>query len=115
MLKPSSTTIMDQDYVEYYPHIVILHNKAELQDFMPSTLNEMKVLHICIADLKINMILKILLCYFILLLNFFQEFYNKIFSSSRLQTHSGINMDHYSTESGLNLFLIPFKNKEGTK
>jgi len=50
MLKPSSTTIMDQDYVEYYPHIVLLHNKAELQDFMPTTLNKMKVLHICIAS-----------------------------------------------------------------
>jgi len=56
-----------------------------------------------------------MLCYFILLVNLFQEFYNKVFSNSRLQTHSGINMDHCSTENGLNLFLISFKNKEGTK
>lgn len=43
MLKPSSTTTMDQDYVEYYPHILFLHNKVEAQDFMPSTVGRMKV------------------------------------------------------------------------
>jgi len=105
---------MDQDYVEYYPHIVLLHNKAELQDFMPTTLNKMKVLHIYIAHFKIDVIF-IMSYYFVLLVNLFQEFYNKVFSNSRLQTHSGINMDHCSTESGLNLFLISFKNKEGMK
>jgi len=46
---------------------------------------------------------------------FFQDFYNKIFSSSRLQIHSGIDMSHCSTENGLNLFLIPRKSKEGKK
>lgn len=45
MLKPSSTTIMDQEYIEYYPHLVFLHNKAELQDFMPSTMEKMKVIY----------------------------------------------------------------------
>lgn len=45
MLKPSSTTIIDQDYVEYYPHVVFLHNKAEVQDFMPAIIDEMKVLY----------------------------------------------------------------------
>ncbi|KAL6433610.1 hypothetical protein ACFW04_006594 [Cataglyphis niger] len=82
MLKPSSTTIMDQDYVEYYPHVVFLHNKVELQDFMPSIIDQMK------------------------------EFYNKVFSSSRLQTHSGIDMSHCSTENVLNLFLIPSRKEE---
>ncbi|XP_011069218.1 PREDICTED: protein SMG9 isoform X4 [Acromyrmex echinatior] len=82
MLKPSSTTVIDQDYVEYYPHVIFLHNKTELQDFMPATIDEMK------------------------------DFYNKAFSSSRLQTHSGIDMNHCSTESGLNLFLIPSRNKQ---
>ena len=43
MLKPSSTTTMDQDYVEYYPHILFLHNKAEVQDFMPCNIEMMKV------------------------------------------------------------------------
>lgn len=43
MLKPSSTTIMDQEYVEYYPHLVFLHNKAELQDFKPDTIDKVKV------------------------------------------------------------------------
>lgn len=43
MLKPSSASAMDQDFVEYYPHIVFLQNKAELQDFMPDTANMMKV------------------------------------------------------------------------
>lgn len=46
MLKPSSTTTMDQDYVEYYPHILFLHNKVEAQDFMPSTVGKMKVFFI---------------------------------------------------------------------
>ena len=45
MLKPSSTTVIDQDYVEYYPHVIFLHNKAELQDFMPVTIDEMKVFY----------------------------------------------------------------------
>ncbi|XP_014482978.1 PREDICTED: protein SMG9 [Dinoponera quadriceps] len=81
MLKPSSTTTMDQDYVEYYPHLVFLHNKAEPGDFTPSSIKRMK------------------------------DFYNKTFSSSRLQTHSGIDMSQDSTESGLNLFLMPVLNK----
>lgn len=77
MLKPASTTNMDQDYVEYYPHIIFLHNKAELEDFMPSTLEMMK------------------------------EFYNKVFVNSRLQTHSGLDMSSSSKEGQLNFFLIP--------
>ncbi|KYM94720.1 Protein SMG9, partial [Cyphomyrmex costatus] len=82
MLKPSSTTVIDQDYVEYYPHLIFLHNKAELQDFMPAIIDEMK------------------------------DFYNKVFSSSRLQIHSGIDMNHCSTDSGLNLFLIPSRTRQ---
>ncbi|KAL0123421.1 hypothetical protein PUN28_005744 [Cardiocondyla obscurior] len=85
MLKPSSTTIIDQDYVEYYPHMVFLHNKAELQDFTPAIIGEIK------------------------------DFYNKIFSISRLQTHSGIDMSHCSKENNLNLFLIPSRTKEEDK
>ncbi|KAK1116520.1 hypothetical protein K0M31_018983 [Melipona bicolor] len=77
MLKPSSTSNMDQDYVEYYPHIVFLHNKAELQDFTPHSMEKVK------------------------------EFYNKLFSSSRLQTHSGLDLSNNSMEAGLNLFFIP--------
>lgn len=45
MLKPSSTSNMDQDYVEYYPHIVFLHNKAELQDFTPNAVERIKVIN----------------------------------------------------------------------
>lgn len=82
MLKPSSTANMDQDYVEYYPHIVFLHNKAELQDFMPNNIERMK------------------------------EFYNKVFSSSRLQTHSGLDMSKDSNEGGLNLVLVPCSTNE---
>ncbi|XP_017888871.1 protein SMG9 [Ceratina calcarata] len=77
MLKPSSTSNMDQDYVEYYPHIVFLHNKAELQDLTPHSMEKVK------------------------------EFYSKVFSSSRLQTHSGLDMSNHSMETGLNLFFIP--------
>ncbi|XP_076481422.1 nonsense-mediated mRNA decay factor SMG9 isoform X4 [Bombus vancouverensis nearcticus] len=77
MLKPSSTSNMDQDYVEYYPHIVFLHNKAELQDLTPHSMENVK------------------------------EFYGKLFSSSRLQIHSGLDMSNHSMEAGLNLFFIP--------
>jgi len=45
MLRPSSTTIIDQDYVEYYPHVIFLHNKVELQDFMPAIIDKMKVFY----------------------------------------------------------------------
>ncbi|XP_044018021.1 protein SMG9 [Aphidius gifuensis] len=78
MLKPSSTTNLDQDYVEYYPHMLFLHNKAELSDFMPNTLETMK------------------------------EFYSKVFATSKLQTHSGLDMSVTSKDGQLNLFLIPF-------
>lgn len=48
MLKPSSTSNMDQDYVEYYPHIVFLHNKAELQDLTPHSMENVKVIYMYI-------------------------------------------------------------------
>lgn len=51
--------------------------------------------------------------YSIILLLSFQEFYNKVFASSRLQTHSGLDMSCGSVESGLNLFLIPLITTEG--
>ena len=75
---------MDQDYVEYYPHIVFLHNKAELQDLTPHSMENVK------------------------------EFYGKLFSSSRLQIHSGLDMSNHSMEAGLNLFFIPRIVNEGT-
>ncbi|XP_046470203.1 nonsense-mediated mRNA decay factor SMG9 isoform X1 [Neodiprion pinetum] len=77
MLKPSSASAMDQDFVEYYPHILFLHNKAELQDFMPDSMNMMK------------------------------DFYNKVFINSRLLTHSGLNMASSVVDGLLNLFVIP--------
>ncbi|KAK0076268.1 hypothetical protein PV325_005667 [Microctonus aethiopoides] len=83
MLKPSSTSNLNQDYVEYYPHILFLHNKAELQDLMPDNLETMK------------------------------DFYDKVFANSRLQTHSGLDMNPCSTEGQLNLFLIPRINSQG--
>nr|XP_031830020.1 protein SMG9 [Nomia melanderi] len=77
MLKPSSTSNMDQDYVEYYPHIVFLHNKAELQDFTPNVVEKMK------------------------------DFYSKVFSTSRLQTHSGLDASIQSVDASLNLYFVP--------
>lgn len=50
---------------------------------------------------------------FRLIVLLFQAFYNKVFTSSRLQTHSGIDMTQCSIEGGLNLFLIPSSTKEG--
>ncbi|XP_012252963.2 nonsense-mediated mRNA decay factor SMG9 isoform X2 [Athalia rosae] len=77
MLKPSSASAIDQDFVEYYPHILFLHNKAELQDFMPDTVDMMS------------------------------DFYNKVLTNSRLQTHSGLNMGSSIVEGQLNLFIVP--------
>ncbi|XP_043289637.1 protein SMG9 isoform X1 [Venturia canescens] len=77
MLKPSSTTNMDQDYVEYYPHILFLQNKAEIHDFLPSTLETMR------------------------------DFYSRAFATSRLQTRSGLHMNSNSVDLQFNLFLIP--------
>lgn len=84
MLKPASTSNLDQDYVEYYPHILFLHNKAELHDFMPKTLETM------------------------------EDFYTKVFSASKLQTHSGLDMSLTPKAGKLNLFLIPTITSEGT-
>ncbi|KZC14600.1 Protein SMG9 [Dufourea novaeangliae] len=84
MLKPSSTTNMDQDYVEYYPHIIFLHNKAELQDFTPNIVEKIK------------------------------DFYSKVFATSRLQIHSGLDTSNQSTDTGLNLFFIPKITNEET-
>ncbi|XP_034934513.1 protein SMG9 [Chelonus insularis] len=77
MLKPSSTSNLDQDYAEYYPHILFLHNKAEIDDFRPETQKIMT------------------------------DFYTKVFATSKLQIHSGLDMSSYPTEGQLNLFLIP--------
>lgn len=45
---------------------------------------------------------------------YLQEFYTKLFSSSRLQIHSGLDMSNHSMEAGLNLFFIPRITNEGT-
>ncbi|XP_011301214.1 protein SMG9 [Fopius arisanus] len=84
MLKLPSTSNLVQDYVEYYPHILFLQNKAEIHDFLPSTIETMK------------------------------NFYNKVFASSRLQIHSGLDMSISSTGGQLNLFLIPSIKSEET-
>lgn len=54
MLKPSSTSNLDQDYIEYYPHMLFLHNKAEVDDFTPNTLKIMTVITNCNIDLFFN-------------------------------------------------------------
>lgn len=45
---------------------------------------------------------------------YLQEFYTKLFSNSRLQIHSGLDMSNHSMEAGLNLFFIPRITNEGT-
>lgn len=104
MLKPASTTSMDQDYVEYYPHIMFLHNKAELQDFIPNTLEMMKVPFFLLLHFKRYISYQL---FDNIRNSIFQEFYNKVFANSRLQTHSGLDMSLDLTEGQLNLFLIP--------
>lgn len=85
MLKPSSAINMDLEDVEHYPHVVFLHNKAEVQDFLSDNVEKMK------------------------------EFYNKVFLNSKLQTHSGLDMSNHSSEEELNLFLIPSFGSGGTQ
>ncbi|XP_063988808.1 nonsense-mediated mRNA decay factor SMG9 isoform X2 [Diachasmimorpha longicaudata] len=77
MLKLPMTSKLEHDYVGYYPPIVFLHNKAQLHDFQPKTIEIMK------------------------------DFYNKAFSSSGLHIHNGVDMNLSTIEGQLNLFLIP--------
>ncbi|KAL7291558.1 hypothetical protein TKK_0014813 [Trichogramma kaykai] len=79
MLKPSSSTSMDQNYVEHYPHLVFLQNKGEAQDFEYDTIDMMS------------------------------DFYEKTFASSRLQIHSGLNMKDELIKNELNLFILPLE------
>lgn len=43
MLKPSTPTAVDEAMVEYFPHIIFLHNKAQPSDFEPRRIKEMQV------------------------------------------------------------------------
>lgn len=70
------------------------------------------VIKTCTFYIKNNkwLILKVTLIFHYLYL---QEFYTKLFSSSRLQIHSGLDMSNHSMEAGLNLFFIPRITNEG--
>lgn len=43
MLKPSTPTSVDETMVEYFPHILFLHNKSQASDFEPRIIKEMQV------------------------------------------------------------------------
>lgn len=89
MLKPSTPTALDEAIVEYFPHIIFLHNKAQPSDFEPRRMKEM------------------------------QDIYCKTFSHSRLQFQTGFGLANGEINPALsvdscgelmNLFLLPEMN-----
>ena len=96
MLRPTSPAYAavgadgEEQIVEYFPDLVFVHNKAELEDFTAKRVIEM------------------------------QDFYETVFKSSQLHTRSGINlsvaMPALSADlSPLNLFLVPDQEAEESK
>lgn len=96
MLRPTSPAYAavgadgEEQIVEYFPELVFVHNKAELEDFTAKRVVEM------------------------------QDFYETVFKSSQLHTRSGINlsvaMPALSADlSSLNLFLVPDQEAEESK
>ena len=96
MLRPTSPAYAavgadgEEQIVEYFPDLVFVHNKAELEDFTAKRVVEM------------------------------QDFYQTVFKSSQLRTRSGINlsvaMPALSADlSSLNLFLVPDQEAEESK
>lgn len=43
MLKPSTPTAVDEAMVEYFPHIMFVHNKSPDSDFQPRRIREIQV------------------------------------------------------------------------
>ena len=96
MLRPTSPAYAtaaadgEDQIVEYFPDLVFVHNKAELEDFTLKRVIEM------------------------------QDFYETVFKSSQLRTRSGINlsvaMPALSADlTSLNLFLVPDQEAEESK
>lgn len=87
MLKPSTpTTSQDEEIIEYFPHLLFLHNQANISDFSPTRVKLM------------------------------QTVYNQMFLRSRLQIRSGMGIATGSITNFLtpercgepiNLFLLP--------
>ncbi|EEB13222.1 conserved hypothetical protein [Pediculus humanus corporis] len=94
MLKPSTPTAVDEAMVEYFPHIMFVHNKSPDSDFEPRKIKEM------------------------------QEIYCKTFSHSRLQFQTGFGIANGEVNPALNsescgelinLFLLPEMDEDPTK
>ena len=96
MLRPTSPAYAavgadgEEQIVEYFPDLVFVHNKAELDDFTAKRVVEM------------------------------QDFYESVFKTSQLRTRSGINlsvaMPALSADlSSLNLILLPDQETEESK
>lgn len=86
MLKPSTSTPIGEEMVEYFPHLVLIHNMAEDWEFQPHCVKKM------------------------------QEVYTKAFANSRLQIHTGFGiangdvspiLNGKSCGELVNLFLLP--------
>ncbi|KAK7862452.1 hypothetical protein R5R35_001354 [Gryllus longicercus] len=93
MLKPSTPTTADDEIIEYFPHVLFLHNHCNPSDFGPR-------------------IVKIL-----------QDMYNKMFLRSRLQIQTGIGiatgevleyLNSSTCGEPINLFLLPDLTRELT-
>ncbi|KAK6621365.1 hypothetical protein RUM43_011671 [Polyplax serrata] len=94
MLKPSTPTTVDESMMEYFPHIMFVHNKAPDSDFQARKIKEI------------------------------QEIYCKTFMHSRLQFQTGFGIADGEVNPALNvescgeminLFLLPEMNEEPDK
>lgn len=93
MLKPSTPTTSDDEIIEYFPHVLFLHNRCTPTDYGPR-------------------VVKVL-----------QDVYNKMFIRSRLQVQTGIGiatgdvieyLNPTSCGEPINLFLLPDLTRELT-
>lgn len=84
--------MVEEDYIEYFPHVMLVHNRATIEDFTPS---------------RFKLI---------------QNTYREVFSKSKLRLESGMglgtgkfirSLNPFTCGEPLNMFLIP-EHKEGT-
>ncbi|XP_022914511.2 nonsense-mediated mRNA decay factor SMG9 [Onthophagus taurus] len=90
MLKPTISN-PDEDFVDYFPHLVLLQNKAQMEDFTPARFKQM------------------------------QKVYKNVFSTTKMHLESGLGIGNgrimntlcaESSEAPINLFLLPEYNEK---
>lgn len=109
MLKPTIST-MEDEIVDHFPHLLLIHNRAQMEDFTPKKLKIMqKVVVICF-------------CHNCDCLRAFFQIYKAAFGKSKFHLETGMGIGSgriinvLSPENcgdPLNVFLIPEYDEEG--